>query len=115
MQIHLIHGIHTKNEDPVVKQLIPYLETIGLKVNYPDYGFILGLETKRMNPLIVGTILPYINQNDIIIGHSNGCAIAYGLMNQGANPVGLVFINGALTQQLVLHQEDFYFLYLFLL
>lgn len=99
MRVHLIHGIHT---GPVsqVKNLIPYLEAAGLTVCYPDYGFILGLETRFVNPVIRGAMLPYIERGDVLIGHSNGCAVSYDLMSVGAPVAGAVFINGALQQSI---------------
>lgn len=97
--IHLIHGIHTQGASPV-QGLIPYLCAAGFEVRYPDYGWIAGVETKIANPIICGTLLPYIAPDDILIGHSNGCAIAYGLMQRGAKVAGAVFINGALEQSI---------------
>lgn len=97
--IHLIHGIHDGGVSPV-EGLIPYLSAAGFEVRYPNYGFILGLETRIANPIIVGSILPYVGFDDILIGHSNGCAIAYDLIQRGAKAVGAVFINGALEQNI---------------
>lgn len=76
--------------------LIPYLEAAGFQVLFPDYGWIAGLETRIINPLIVGTIKPYVQPGDIWVGHSNGAAIGYDLMHAGAPLAGAVFINGAL-------------------
>lgn len=96
--IHLIHGIHTQGVSPV-QGLIPYLNVAGFEVRYPDYGWIAGLETRLANPIICGTLRPYIAPSDILIGHSNGCAIAYDLLSKyGVHCAGAVFINGALDQ-----------------
>lgn len=99
MRVHLIHGIHTEGVSPV-QGLIPYLQAEGFDVVYPDYGWIAGLETKLVNPIIRGTLLAYIEEGDVFIGHSNGCAIAYDLMNSGAPVIGAMFINGALEQRI---------------
>ena len=99
-RIHLVHGIHTAVDSPVVKKLLPFLA--GYEVFYPDYGWIAGLETKIANPLIVRTMLPYIQPGDIFIGHSNGCAIGYDLKALSAPFQGMIFINGALEQDLSL-------------
>jgi hypothetical protein len=95
--IHVVHGIHTSGPSPV-QGLIPYLS--GFDVRYPDYGWIAGLETRVANPIIVGTLVPYIAPDDILIGHSNGCAIAYDLMNRGARVSQAIFINAALEQRI---------------
>jgi hypothetical protein len=96
--IHLIHGVHNSGTACPIEGLVPYLT--GYDVKYPDYGWIAGVETRLVNPIIVGSLKPYINDGDILIGHSNGCAIAYELMRMGAN-VSAVFINAALEQDIV--------------
>lgn len=95
MTAHFIHGIRTEITSPV-RGLIPYLTDGGFSVAYPDYGFELEFETRIINPMIVGTLLPYIQPGDILIGHSNGCAIAYDLLMAGAPASHGAFINGAL-------------------
>jgi pimeloyl-ACP methyl ester carboxylesterase len=97
--IHLIHGIHTQGPSPV-RGLIYYLNFAGLAVKYPDYGWIAGLETKVANPIICGTLQPYIAPEDILIGHSNGCAVAYDLLKRGVKVAGAVFINAALERNI---------------
>jgi hypothetical protein len=73
----------------------------GSHICYPDYGFILGLETRVVNPIIVGCLQPYISPTDILICHSNGCAIAYDLMHSGIAMGGAVFVNAALEQNII--------------
>jgi hypothetical protein len=99
-RVHLIHGIHSAGDCPPT-DLIPFLKQAAAEVLYPDYGFILGVETRLLNPPIVGAILPYIAPGDLIVGHSNGCAIAYELMLAGAPVAGAAFINPALEQDIV--------------
>jgi hypothetical protein len=99
--IHFIHGIRTEPTSPV-RGLVPYLVEAGLKIAYPDYGFELEFETRIVNPMIVGALLPYIQPGDIGIGHSNGCAILYDLLTAGASFERLVFINGALETNFLL-------------
>lgn len=98
MRVLVVHGIHTAVGDPVVEGLLPYLKAAGLDPVYVDYGWIAGVETRIANPLIVDTMLPFVNPGDIYVGHSNGCAIGYDLMRLGAPLAGAVFINGALEQ-----------------
>ena len=94
MKVHLIHGIHSHPGSPEL--LIPYLVQAGLQVAYPDYGYELALETRLLNPMIQGALAPYIEPGDLLVGHSNGCAMAYELMAGGCPAIGAVFINGAL-------------------
>lgn len=96
--IHLIHGIHDTGQTPI-EGLIPYLSPYAIA--YPDYGWIAGVETRIVNPIIVGTLKPYVGPTDVLICHSNGCAVAYDLMNRGVKVAGAIFINGALEQNIV--------------
>jgi len=98
MTIHLIHGIRSVG-DCTVDEMVPYLT--GFEVAYPDYGYILGIETRFVNGLIVGTLAPYIGPDDILICHSNGCAVAYELMHKLPQIGGAVFINAALQRAIV--------------
>lgn len=97
MKIHVIHGIHTEPDSPV-KGLLPLLRDQGFHVCYPEYGYELALETRMINPIVEGVLKPYVYPDDFLIGHSNGCAIAYHLLKQGLVVRGAVFINGALEQ-----------------
>jgi hypothetical protein len=94
-RVHLIHGIHTERVSPV-QELIPLLVAAGFEVAYPDYGFIFGIETRIVNPVIRGSLMPYIGAEDVLIGHSNGCAIIYDLLAGGAPASRIAFINAAL-------------------
>lgn len=98
--VTFLHGIRTEPTSPV-KGLVSYLEAAGFDVRYPDYGYEMELETRLINPMIVGAILPYIGAGDLLVGHSNGCALCYDLLNAGAPAVGAVFINGALETNFV--------------
>lgn len=104
MRIHLVHGIHTGFKNPTVPGLVPYLEKTGIVVAHPNYGYIFAVETQRINPIVVGLLKPYVESGDILIGHSNGCAIIYDLAHvlAGENVLvrGLVFINAALDQDI---------------
>lgn len=100
MRVHLVHGIHTQGAGPIAG-LAPFLKAAGFdEILCPDYGYILGLGTKVLNPVIVGTLLPYIQPGDCVVGHSNGCAILYDLMSKGAPIRKAAFINAALEQEI---------------
>jgi len=98
MKIHLIHGIRSVGQVSV-DELVPYLT--GFEIAYPDYGYILELETKIVNSIIVGAILPYVATDDVLVGHSNGCAVAFEVMSRLNKVGGAVFINAALRQDVV--------------
>lgn len=102
MTIHLIHGIHTAYTDHKVSNLATYLKKSEANVKIPCYGYLLAVESRTTNPRIVSTLLPYIEQGDIIVGHSNGCDIALELAIAGAPVAGMVFINAALERDIKL-------------
>jgi hypothetical protein len=95
LKVVLLPGIHTEAVS-CVESLIPFLTQGGITTIFCDYGFVFGLETKLSNPLVWRSVLPFIDPGSVLIGHSNGAAIAYDLMNAGAKVKGCVFINGAL-------------------
>lgn len=99
MATSVIHGIHTSGSDQPPEALLAYLTP---PVFYPDYGYELAVATRILNPMIEGCIAAYIQPGDVLIGHSNGCAIIYDLLRHGARPSGIVFINGALEQDITL-------------
>ena len=79
----------------------PLFEAAGVRVFYPDYGWIYGVGTGLFNPHIVGTIATYIDPDDVLICHSNGCAIAYEIMQTRKPMAGAVFINAALDPRII--------------
>jgi len=97
-RIHVVHGIHNAFGETFLGPLLDVLKGAGHTVFFPDYGWIFGLETRIANPLIVRSLMPYVMAGDLIVGHSNGCAIAYDLINQRMPLAGAVFINAALEQ-----------------
>ena len=94
MTTHVLHGIHTPTGDPTVERLLPFLSG---DVRYPDYGYILAVETRIANPIITGVLAPYIEDGDILVGHSNGAALCYELARATGKKVGLCLINAALN------------------
>lgn len=101
MRVLLVHGIHSVGPNTSVEELRPYLEAEGFKCVYPDYGYELGIQTSDVNPMIEGTLMPFVEPGDLWVGHSNGCAIGYHLMQMGAPIAGAAFINAALEQNIV--------------
>ncbi len=99
MRVHIIHGIHTAGPGSV-GLLAPYLQAAGFKTIEPDYGWIAGVETKLVNPIIRDCIFPYVESGDLLVGHSNGAAICYELMMMGAPALGAALINGALAREI---------------
>lgn len=109
MKVHVVHGILDPVGSSGLLKLVPYLQQAGFDCRVPDYGLITAVETRIANPIIRRTLQPYIEPGDVYIGHSNGCAIGYGLSTDLA---GMVLINAALERDIYLPQPmwaDVYF------
>ena len=98
MKIHLIHGIHTAEDNNTVAQLIPYLEfSTGLEVVYHRYGYAFALTSRFLNPWRAKKIAKAIKPGDVCVGHSNGaCLIWMMAAKYRAQIGGAVLINAAL-------------------
>ena len=98
--IHFIHGIHTKDPYKNIGKLEPYFWAKGYNSTLVhNYGYVLAVGTRFNNPGRAKTIGNHILPHDIIVGHSNGCLIAWMISNE--KPVeGLVLINPALDDDI---------------
>jgi hypothetical protein len=102
VRVHVVHGILDRVGTAGLLNLVPYLQAAGFDCRVPDYGLITAAETRIVNPIIRRTLLPYIEPGDLYVGHSNGCAIGYELVQLGAPLAGLCLINGALKRDITL-------------
>jgi pimeloyl-ACP methyl ester carboxylesterase len=103
MRVHFVHGILDPVGTAGLLKLVPFFQQAGFDCRVPDYGLITAVETRIANPIIVRTLKPYIGPDDIYIGHSNGCAIAYDLIRgERVKVAGLVLINAALKRDIEL-------------
>ena len=102
MRVHVVHGILDPVGTSGLLGLVPYLKSAGFDCRVPDYGLITACETRVANPLIVRSLLPYVEPGDVYVGHSNGCAIGYDLVQHGFKPAGMVLINAALKRDITL-------------
>ena len=103
MKCHLIHGIHTS---PNSRRLLSMRDDIeagsGIETVYHEYGDIWAINTWWKNPRIAKRLLPEVKEGDVLVGHSNGCAIGMRMLRLGAPAVGLVCLNGALDSNITL-------------
>lgn len=96
MKIHLLHGIHTREGNNTVANLKPYLERTGYEVVYHNYGNAYALLTRFQNPGRAKKLEALMGEEDIAVGHSNGCALIHRIMHDYKKLKGAVFINPAL-------------------
>lgn len=100
-RVHFIHGILDSVGKAGLLKLVPYFQQAGFDTRVPDYGLITACETRIVNPIITRCLRPYVEPGDVIVGHSNGCAIAYDLVAGGQWGIaGLILINAALKRDI---------------
>ena len=97
-RVHIIHGIHVSEPDNSVGKLRPYFETYGYPVLVHDYGHIFAWQARFRNEGIAERIAKHVQPGDIVIGHSNGCAIIHLMAKKGVQFKGAVLINAALDR-----------------
>lgn len=77
---HLIHGFNVSDGGArTVGRLRPSLEAAGWRVRLHDYGWTGPLLLRLANRRVVRELQAAIAPGDVVIGHSNGCLIAWQL------------------------------------
>ena len=93
MKLHFIHGIHPDPPGGTIANLEPYFLSYNRQIH--NYGSAYAVTSRFLNPRRASKIAESVCNNDILIGHSNGCTIAN--MISWKQPVfGMVLINPAL-------------------
>lgn len=115
MRVHLIHGIHADQPGGTVAKLEPYFTEQGYEVVVHNYGYAYALTARLLNPHRATHIAQFIAPDDIIVGHSNGCTLAW-MITTGYEGMfatvpsrsckGLVLVNAALDNDIDFHNVD---------
>lgn len=97
MTIYLIHGFNVSDGGlATTGSLRGGLERAGYEVVAIQYGRLGRLGVRLRNKGIAATLKTILQPDDIVIAHSNGCAITYLAMEMGATCKHVVLINPAL-------------------
>lgn len=107
--VHLIHGIHPKQPGGTVGKLFPYFSPHFPTMSH-EYGSAYALTARFLNPGRAKGIGEWVTGSDILVGHSNGCAIAHKIQ-QDQKVHGLVLINPALDADIQFHKVDWVHVY----
>ena len=94
---YLIHGIKTRDANRSSISFLKYALK-GFTVKVLSYGYIpvlLAPITSVINWFVVRRFVKQLTPGNVLIGHSNGCTIAYKISNK-LYTKGLVLINPAL-------------------
>lgn len=100
-RIHLAHGIHTSPHSRRLFDMRNYIEAgAEMPVVYHEYGNIYGVQTRWVNPGIAERLGAEVGYGDILVGHSNGCAIWKRALDLGVPASGFVCLNAALKDDI---------------
>lgn len=98
-RVILLHGFNVFDGGKrTVGKLRPYFEAAGFRVKQPPYGWVGLLGLRYANAKVTPVIAEMIEPDDIVVGHSNGCAIAAAALDLGAPFSQMVLINPALDR-----------------
>lgn len=96
-RVILLHGFNVFDGGAgTVGKLTPFFEKAGFRVKPMRYGWRGLGGVWFLNATFSGILADLAEPGDIVVGHSNGCAIAAGAFAKGAEFSQLVFINPAL-------------------
>ena len=95
MTQHLIHGFNVSDGGRgSIGRLAPFLSSP--MTHY--YGWTFLFRLRFVNEETVEDLLPSIRHGDVLVAHSNGCLIAWELVQQGAPVAAVVCIQPALRR-----------------
>lgn len=99
MRAHLLHGFNVSDRGSAsIDKIAPFFTLNGVPVVDHNYGWVGLLGLRRRNQKTVQRILPMIQEGDVLLAHSNGCLIAWELVEAGAPLAAVVCIQPALRK-----------------
>ena len=98
--VYLIHGIRTKDGEATDK-LKKYFEAAGYPVVELDYGYLQWFGARFLNRRMATLLTKVLQPRSIVVGHSNGCAIASRVADKGKAIANLIMIQPALNNDWV--------------
>ncbi len=102
MKVIIVHGIHTGDDAHWMEELAREFRAAGFCAQSWTYGYAHALTTRWQNPKRAQQLAWLIEPGDIVVGHSNGCCLAWMAANLGAQIGGAVFLNPALDSEAVM-------------
>lgn len=103
MRVIIVHGIHTGEDATWMDQLASMFREKGLPTLVWTYGYAYALLTRWQNPGRARKLAELIHPGDIVVGHSNGGALAWMAAHDEFAPLGgAVLLNPALDRNRVM-------------
>lgn len=104
-RVVFLHGLRTDAKNRRVNRLARYFHLEGFTVVIPAYGYIplfLAGMTYWFDRRIANFLSVFIEENDILVGHSNGATLVY-MIAKRRRIKGAILINPALKPNLAPH------------
>lgn len=106
-RVVLIHGIQGEGKEMYLTNLARYFQEAGFTVVIPRYGTLdlLGVSISSWaNNRIAAALGSFVEEGDILLGHSNGGTIAY-MIAKDKRVRGVILVNAALDSDRVCNAE----------
>lgn len=102
-RVVLIHGVRTGRKNRNMHKLAAAFRAAGFCVVIPRYGFLPALFAgvfKWLDKRIAEAMTAFIQEDDILLGHSNGATLVY-LISQETPLRGAILVNAALENDVI--------------
>lgn len=99
---HLVHGFNVADKGAgTVGKLAPYFAEAGFDVRVHGYPWTFLLTLRARNKAVAKDLARHIKPGDVLVGHSNGCAIIDLCLREyrAFGDYGLIYINPALPRE----------------
>lgn len=104
-RVVIIHGIHSTSAMPWMHDLGQHFADAGFEPVVWTYGNVSAFTTRFKNPGRAIELHDMLLPGDVVVGHSNGCTLAYMAACLGAPIAGAVLLNPALARDKVMPEN----------
>ena len=101
----LVHGIHTNDSESWMDHMVLAFNQAGWDAAKWTYGYAYAMLTRIQNPWRAKKLVEIIKPGDVILGHSNGCCLAWMAAELGAPISGAILLNPALDTDKVMAKQ----------
>lgn len=102
--VHLVHGFNVADYgSATVGKLAPFFEERGFSVRVHGYRWTWLFTLRARNQRVAKALAEVVEPGDVLVGHSNGCAIIDQCLSRYAwrrgHGFGIIYINPALPRE----------------
>ena len=104
-RILIVHGIHTRDSAGWMDRFVDAFRDAGWDASKWTYGYVYAVLTRWQNPGRAEKLAATIRRGDVVLGHSNGCCLAWMAAKLGAPIGGAILLNPALDTDKVMAKQ----------